>query len=152
MGKKILIPRVFILASSLILSLALFLSFFSPLIHDSEVAFLPESVQLKAVQHGGFLFQNLFVQQDLMTAGVIEIPKDGLKPSRNSSNRVMVYHIIRGLVEVTLHRTTFALGTGAHFFIPPSKYECMMGDDEGWQDGLCMIPCSPSCAVGHPLT
>ncbi|KAI9226709.1 MAG: Mif2/CENP-C like-domain-containing protein [Piptocephalis tieghemiana] len=86
---------------------------------EKEVAFLPESVQLKAVQHGGFLFQNLFVQQDLMTAGVIEIPKDGLKPSRNSSNRVMVYHIIRGLVEVTLHRTTFALGTGAHFFIPP---------------------------------
>jgi len=75
-------------------------------------------VKPKQVHNHDYLFQKVFSEEDFMSSGIMVLPPGVEKPNRNSGESAMVFFVVNGHCQVTVHRTTFAVPTGSQFFIP----------------------------------
>lgn len=56
--------------------------------------------------------------RDFTAGGLIEFPYGGFKSLRNSSDSVYIFHVVKGLIEVTLNEDTFVVTRGCSFHVP----------------------------------
>lgn len=59
--------------------------------------------------------------RDFTAGGLIEFPYGGFKSLRNSSASVYIFHVIKGLLEVTLNDDKFVVTRGCSFQVPRSN-------------------------------
>lgn len=52
-------------------------------------------------------------------SGMLEISSGGSKPPQNTKNNFLVFVVLSGTLEVTIHETTSRMGRGSQFFVPP---------------------------------
>ncbi|EGW30620.1 uncharacterized protein SPAPADRAFT_143424 [Spathaspora passalidarum NRRL Y-27907] len=58
------------------------------------------------------------VDRDFCSTGVIEIPPEGLKSTKLTGSSLFIFHVISGLNQVTINKTTFLANSGCSFQIP----------------------------------
>ncbi|CUM45989.1 uncharacterized protein AC631_01124 [Debaryomyces fabryi] len=56
--------------------------------------------------------------RDFTAGGLIEFPYGGFKSLRNSSDSVYIFHVVKGLIEVTLNENKFVVTRGCSFHVP----------------------------------
>ncbi|CCE85826.1 Piso0_005461 [Millerozyma farinosa CBS 7064] len=56
--------------------------------------------------------------RDFTAGGLIEFPYGGFKNLRNSSDSVYIFHVVKGLIEVTLNEDKFVVTKGCSFQVP----------------------------------
>ena len=56
--------------------------------------------------------------RDFTAGGLIEFPYGGFKSLRNSSDSVYIFHVVKGLIEVTLNEDKFVVTRGCSFHVP----------------------------------
>ncbi|KAJ3298535.1 hypothetical protein HK104_010590 [Borealophlyctis nickersoniae] len=76
------------------------------------------SIDPRTMGHGDYRFEKIFSEGNFVAAGVLLLPKGSEKPNKNSLASAMIFVILSGQVEVTVHKNTFMIGTGSMFFVP----------------------------------
>lgn len=66
-----------------------------------------------------------------MASGVLELPEGSQKPNKNSHGSAMVFIVVKGTVEVTVHKTLFRLQEGGQFFVPRGNMYCIVNVGRG---------------------
>jgi len=56
--------------------------------------------------------------RDFTAGGLIEFPYGGFKSLRNSADSVYIFHVVNGLIEVTLNEDKFVVTRGCSFHVP----------------------------------
>lgn len=56
--------------------------------------------------------------RDFTAGGLIEFPYGGFKSLRNSSDSVYIFHVVKGLIEVTINEDKFVVTRGCSFHVP----------------------------------
>lgn len=59
--------------------------------------------------------------RDFTAGGLIEFPYGGFKSLRNSADSVYIFHVVKGLIEVTLNEDKFVVTKGCSFQVPRSN-------------------------------
>lgn len=80
-----------------------------------------------------FLISTVFEEGSYLTAGVLVFPPGVQKPNRNSAKHALVFYVISGVFEVTIHHTSFVIGTGGQFIVPRGNHYQItsLPDEEG---------------------
>ncbi len=86
------------------------------------VAIGPDEVDAPLISGESFGIQTLFTEGGFVSAGVLRFPPGAAKPPRNSSRHALLFHVVRGAFEVTLHRQAFVVGAGCHFVVPRGNH------------------------------
>ena len=70
-----------------------------------------------------FKVATLFKEDETFTAsGVIELPAEGLKSFRNTGKVVFIFHVVKGLINVTINDSSFVVTRGCSFEVPRGNY------------------------------
>ncbi|KAF9434640.1 hypothetical protein BGZ76_007677 [Entomortierella beljakovae] len=77
-----------------------------------------DSLKFREVEGGEYLFHRGLEDSDSIASGVIKIMAGGKKPTGNTNKSSMVFFVIKGLVQVTVHETDFVVSTGGRFLVP----------------------------------
>ncbi|KAF9116650.1 hypothetical protein BGX27_000569 [Mortierella sp. AM989] len=77
-----------------------------------------DSLQFRDVEGGEYLFHRGLEDANSLASGIIKIKPGGRKPTINSNGSSMVFFVIKGLVQVTVHETEFVVSTGGRFLVP----------------------------------
>ncbi|KAL7666101.1 Mif2/CENP-C cupin domain-containing protein [[Candida] zeylanoides] len=56
--------------------------------------------------------------KDYTACGMLELPFEGVKSLRHTDEHVFMFHVVRGLVEVTINDATFVVTRGCSFEVP----------------------------------
>jgi centromere protein C len=56
------------------------------------------------------------------SSGLLELEKGGEKPQQSTKHNFLVFLVLTGTLEVTIHDTTMKCTTGSSFFVPPLNY------------------------------
>ena len=54
-------------------------------------------------------------------SGLLELERGGEKSQQSTQNNFLIFVILFGTLEVTVHETTVKLGVGASFYVPPAN-------------------------------
>ena len=65
-----------------------------------------------------FSYEKIFGISDFMAAGVLVIPEGGEKPAKPSKDNNYTFVVLRGVVQVMVHRTRFVIAAGGMFLVP----------------------------------
>ena len=65
-----------------------------------------------------FSYEKIFGISDFMAAGVLVIPEGGEKPAKPSKDNNYTFVVLRGVVQVMVHRTRFVIASGGMFLVP----------------------------------
>lgn len=82
------------------------------------IAITGDMLKPRPVNNQNFQFQKTFSEGTFMTCGILALPKGTEKPNRNSDYSSMVFHVIYGCVQATVHKSSFTIRTGGHFQVP----------------------------------
>lgn len=66
----------------------------------------------------GFSISTLFQEGAFLSAGMLFFPRGTGKAPRNSATHALVFCVVQGAFEVTVHETTFVIGPGGQFLVP----------------------------------
>ncbi|KAF9359881.1 hypothetical protein BGX26_011171 [Mortierella sp. AD094] len=77
-----------------------------------------DTLNFKDVEGGQYLFHRGLEDADSLASGIIKIKPSGKKPTTNSNGSSMVFFVMKGLVQVTIHETDFVVSTGGRFLVP----------------------------------
>lgn len=69
-----------------------------------------------------FSICTVFEEGHFLTSGVLSFPPGVSKPSRNSAGFALVFYVISGVFQVTIHDTQFVIGTGGQFMVPRGNH------------------------------
>ncbi|WVF65985.1 hypothetical protein IAT40_000723 [Kwoniella sp. CBS 6097] len=83
-----------------------------------RVACAKAMLEPRPVSKGAYQYQKVFGEGQFMAAGVVYIPVGSSKATKPSKDNAYVFHVIRGAVQVTVHRTSFVMARGGQFLIP----------------------------------
>lgn len=83
----------------------------------SEDQHRPESIKGEK-----FLISTVFEEGEYLTAGILVFPPGAEKPSRNSAKHALVFYVISGTFQVTIHQSSFVIGTGGQFLVPRGNH------------------------------
>lgn len=65
-----------------------------------------------------FKIARIFEDSDKVAGALIEFPHEGFKTSKSSGSCVYMFHVVKGLVEVSISNHTFAATRGCSFQVP----------------------------------
>ncbi|KAF9203553.1 hypothetical protein BGZ49_006288 [Haplosporangium sp. Z 27] len=82
------------------------------------IAEAKDSTKFRDVEGGQYQFHRGLEDPDSLASGIIKIKPGGRKATTNSNGSSMVFFVIRGLVQVTVHETDFVVSTGGRFLVP----------------------------------
>lgn len=88
---------------------------------DRRLAISPDQVEFEPVNGEDFTMRTLFAEGERITAGQLSFPSGTIKPNRNAGSSCLIFTVIEGAFEVTIHATTFAIGVGGQFMVPPGN-------------------------------
>lgn len=57
-------------------------------------------------------------ESDVVAAGLLEFPLDGFKSLRTTGESLFIFHVVKGLIEVTLNSDKFVVTRGCSFEVP----------------------------------
>lgn len=60
----------------------------------------------------------IFDENPNVAGALLELPREGFKSSKNSGTCIYMFHVIRGLLEITLSNNTFVVTRGCSFQVP----------------------------------
>ncbi|WVQ93620.1 hypothetical protein IAU59_000696 [Kwoniella sp. CBS 9459] len=83
-----------------------------------RVACTKAKLEPRAVSKGAYQYQKVFGEGQFMAAGVVYIPIGSSKATKPSKDNAYVFFVIQGVVQVTVHRTSFIMAPGGQFLIP----------------------------------
>ncbi|KAF9932502.1 hypothetical protein FBU30_008075 [Linnemannia zychae] len=81
------------------------------------VAESQNSIQFRRTQSGEYQLHRGLEDVDTVS-GTIKIKPEGRKPTNSGNNSSMVFYVIKGLVQVNVHKSQFVLSTGGRFLVP----------------------------------
>lgn len=67
---------------------------------------------------GKYSFQKVFSEGEFLASGVLDLPKNTMKPNKNSHKSAMIFVVLNGVVEVCVNKSIFTLADGGQFFVP----------------------------------
>ncbi|KAG5337289.1 hypothetical protein C0989_009918 [Termitomyces sp. Mn162] len=85
---------------------------------ERRIAYTAKNVAKGMVQNNDWSFMKAFGDADFIAAGVLEIPHEKKKPSKQTKDNTYIFYIIEGAVNLRIHNSNFILATGAMFMIP----------------------------------
>ena len=65
-----------------------------------------------------FLYEKIFGVGDFMAAGMLVIPTGGEKPTKPSKDNNYTFVVLKGAVQVMVHRARFVIAPGGMFLVP----------------------------------
>ncbi|OCF36328.1 hypothetical protein I316_02203 [Kwoniella heveanensis BCC8398] len=83
-----------------------------------RIACIKAQLEPRAVSKGAYQYQKVFGEGQFMAAGVVYIPIGSSKATKPSKDNAYVFYVIQGVVQVTVHRTSFVMAPGGQFLIP----------------------------------
>ncbi|KAF9995629.1 hypothetical protein BGZ79_010687 [Entomortierella chlamydospora] len=94
------------------------LTFGTDKVTSRVIAESKNTLNFKDVEGGQYLFHRGLEDADSLASGIIKIKPGGKKPTTNSNGSSMVFFVIKGVVQVTVHETDFVVSTGGRFLVP----------------------------------
>jgi centromere protein C len=91
-------------------------------IDDYKIAVSRSAVNPRPLQGSQVRFDKLFQDGGYVACGVIDIAVGGMKNPKPTKHAYMNFAVIRGKVEVKVHRTAFVIGKGGVFVVPRGMY------------------------------
>ncbi|ORY72568.1 Mif2/CENP-C like-domain-containing protein [Leucosporidium creatinivorum] len=83
-----------------------------------RIAFTAKMVDPRPTYNNKFMFQKIYTELDYLAGGILQIPAGAEKPTKPAKDNSYMFYCIEGSVSVVVHRTRFAIGPGATFFVP----------------------------------
>jgi glyoxylate utilization-related uncharacterized protein len=68
------------------------------------------------------VLQAFSLSSERWSSGLLELTEGGVKPVQSTKGNFLIFVIMYGSLEVTIHKTTMTLGPGSSFFVPPLNY------------------------------
>eukprot|EP00049_Salpingoeca_infusionum_P001976 m.52531 g.52531 ORF g.52531 m.52531 type:complete len:759 (+) comp11310_c0_seq1:222-2498(+) len=85
----------------------------------------------KALGNTGVRFCKQFAIKDARwSSGHLELPQGSTKPRTNTKANFLVFDVGFGRVAVTIANSTFRVGAGSSFFVPPGNYYSIANDSD----------------------
>jgi hypothetical protein len=79
-------------------------------------------LDMQRAKNQDFMFCKTFADGNYVASGYLKIPKGTEKPNKNSKEAAMVFLVMKGVVTVTIHRTSVKMGPQGQFCVPPGIY------------------------------
>lgn len=112
------------------------------------IAWAPDGGEFREAEIGGeaesenYRLAPLFGSNSTsMSAGMIDLPQDGFKSSRNASSSLYIFHVVRGLIEVNLNTDKFVVTRGCSFRIPQNNIYGLTNMGQGTARLLFVLHC-----------
>ncbi|RKO90212.1 Mif2/CENP-C like-domain-containing protein [Blyttiomyces helicus] len=112
-GKRVIAPRVAVI------------NFETGKEEKQCVVTTPDMIHPENTGTGDFKYHRLYSDSDFFSSGILWLPKGATKPNKNTRDAAMFFYVIAGQIEVTIHRSTFKISTGATFFVPRGNQYCI---------------------------
>lgn len=89
---------------------------------DRQLAIGPDQHELEKCKGEQFSICTVFEEGHFLTSGILAFPPGVTKPSRNSAGFALVFYVISGVFQVTIHDAQFVIGTGGQFMVPRGNH------------------------------
>ncbi|KAF5369177.1 hypothetical protein D9615_009954 [Tricholomella constricta] len=87
-------------------------------VFPSKMVYAPPNVPYRLNNNKPWTFQKSIRDSDFIGSGFVFIEVGGEKERKNVKDNGYVFIVLEGAVEVTIHRTSYAVSTGGVFLIP----------------------------------
>ena len=95
------------------------------------IAISQDQLEPTLVKGEAFSIQTIFTEGGFLSSGVLVFPAKSEKPSRNSSKHALVFYVIEGTLEVSIHKSSFIATTGTQFIVPRGNQYALKSVWEG---------------------
>ncbi|GLB34534.1 putative centromeric dna binding protein [Lyophyllum shimeji] len=85
---------------------------------ERRVAYTANMLQPRKVPSDNWMFEKVFGDAGFIAAGVLIIPKNGRKPTKQTKDNTYIFYVVEGAVNLKIHETSLILATGAMFIVP----------------------------------
>ncbi|KAF8077557.1 Mif2/CENP-C like-domain-containing protein [Lyophyllum atratum] len=85
---------------------------------ERRIAHTANMLEPKKVATDDWLFQKVFGDADFIAAGILIIPKDKRKPTKQTKDNTYIFYVVEGAINLKVHETSLVLATGAMFIVP----------------------------------